>query len=153
MVVMLWAIVTCSLSRRVDSSCLGAHRFKTEADALFPPLSVSFLSFLLLLPPPSYLFSIGLSAPLRCSRWEVTPRSCRRRDRGAWSEEEVAIPTLAETSAGHAPGGGDGAVVVVPIASSGSPFQLYVTLGVRLLSSGRARARRRRRGGSRRPRS
>ncbi|MQL94207.1 hypothetical protein Taro_026859, partial [Colocasia esculenta] len=32
---------------------------------------------------------------------------------------------------GHTPGGGDGAVVVVPVASSGSPFQLYVTLGVR----------------------
>ncbi|MQL86521.1 hypothetical protein Taro_019054 [Colocasia esculenta] len=30
---------------------------------------------------------------------------------------------------GRTPGGGDGAVVVVPVASNGSPFQLYVTLG------------------------
>ncbi|MQL81961.1 hypothetical protein Taro_014424 [Colocasia esculenta] len=41
---------------------------------------------------------------------------------------------------GHTPGGGDGAVGEDPVASSGSPFP------VRLLSSGRARAGRKRRG-------
>ncbi|MQM14868.1 hypothetical protein Taro_047802 [Colocasia esculenta] len=84
------AVATCSLSRRADPSCLEAHRFKTEGS----PLSDGFLEC------------------LRCSWWEVMLRSCRRRDRGGWSEEEV-----------------------------------------RLLSSGRAHAGRRRRGGSRGPRS
>ncbi|MQM12682.1 hypothetical protein Taro_045601 [Colocasia esculenta] len=57
------------------------------------------------------------------------------------------------TAVGRAPGGRDGAVVEVPVASSGPPSLLYVTMEVRLLSSGRARAGRTRRGGSRGPRS
>ncbi|MQL96543.1 hypothetical protein Taro_029221 [Colocasia esculenta] len=84
-------VATCSLSHQANLSRLGAHRFKIEASAPFPPLSLSFFSFLLLLPPPSSHFSGGFSASLRCSWWEATPRLCRRRDRGAWSEEEVRL--------------------------------------------------------------
>ncbi|MQL95307.1 hypothetical protein Taro_027975 [Colocasia esculenta] len=40
----------------------------------------------------------------------------------AWSDFSAA--------AGRTSGGGDGAVVGVPVASSGSPFSVYVTLGV-----------------------
>ncbi|MQL78931.1 hypothetical protein Taro_011377 [Colocasia esculenta] len=40
------------------------------------------------------------------------------------------VTTASETTAGCASGGGGGAVVVVPAASSGFPFQLYVTLGM-----------------------
>ncbi|MQL77360.1 hypothetical protein Taro_009762 [Colocasia esculenta] len=64
---------------------------------------------------------------------------------------------LFRATAGRASGGGDGAVVEVPVASSGSPSQCpngcVLRVVVSLLSSGRARVGRRRRGGSRGPRS
>ncbi|MQL79224.1 hypothetical protein Taro_011651 [Colocasia esculenta] len=58
-----------------------------------------------------------------------------------------------DRTTGCTPGGGDGAVGEDPVASSGFPFSVYITLGVRLLSSDRVRARRRRWGGRRGPRS
>ncbi|MQM18817.1 hypothetical protein Taro_051814 [Colocasia esculenta] len=82
-------IATCSLSCRADPSRLGAHQFKTKAGTPFPPLSFSFLSFLLLLPPLSSLLSGGFSSSLRCSWWEVTPRETSQQWQGARRMEET----------------------------------------------------------------
>ncbi|MQM13535.1 hypothetical protein Taro_046459, partial [Colocasia esculenta] len=112
MVTMPRVVATCSLSLQVDPSRLGAHRLKTEADTPFPPLSLSFPSFLLLLPPLSSLFTGGFSVSLRCSWWEVIPHLCRRCDRGAWSEEEVRLLSSGRAHAGR------------------RRLDLYVTLGV-----------------------
>ncbi|MQM09090.1 hypothetical protein Taro_041955 [Colocasia esculenta] len=49
--------------------------------------------------------------------------------------------------AGRAPGGGDGAVVGVPVASSGSPVSVYVTLGIIALPGPWIRGRRLRKSG------
>ncbi|MQM08477.1 hypothetical protein Taro_041335 [Colocasia esculenta] len=65
----------------------------------------------------------GFPAWLRCSWWEVMPRSCRRRDRGAWNKEEW------------------------PFRREG-PNRSALLLEVRLLSSGRVCTGWRRRGGS-----
>ncbi|MQM21655.1 hypothetical protein Taro_054699 [Colocasia esculenta] len=106
MVTMLRGVATCSLSRQVDPLRLGAHRFKTEAGAPFPPLSLSFFFFFLLLPPPSSAFSGGFLACLRCSWWEVMPHLCRRCDRGAWSEEEVRLLSSGRARTGQRRRGG-----------------------------------------------
>ncbi|MQM22454.1 hypothetical protein Taro_055506 [Colocasia esculenta] len=85
-------VTTWSLSRRANPSRLGGRRFKTEVVPHSPPLALS----LILLPSSSCLelpcdFSSVLGA--RSARAEVVPsRSCRGHARGAWSEEEVAIP-------------------------------------------------------------
>ncbi|MQM22667.1 hypothetical protein Taro_055723 [Colocasia esculenta] len=87
-------VVTWLLSRWADPSLLGAHRFKIEGCAPFPPLALSFLFFPLLLPPPCSLFSSGFSACLECSWWEVTPHSCRR---GETSQQQQCACQVEET--------------------------------------------------------
>ncbi|MQL94393.1 hypothetical protein Taro_027050 [Colocasia esculenta] len=46
-----------------------------------------------------------------------------------WRAPVLEVVDNFSAAVGHAPDGGDGAVVVIPVASSGSLFQLYVTLG------------------------
>ncbi|MQM22869.1 hypothetical protein Taro_055928, partial [Colocasia esculenta] len=87
-----------------------------------------------------------LASPFLTASLFVPPEPLREGRRGT-------VVRLEYGAAWRTPGGGDGAVGEDPVASSGSHFSVYVTLEVRLLNSGRARAGWRRRGSRRGPHS
>ncbi|MQM08748.1 hypothetical protein Taro_041607 [Colocasia esculenta] len=85
--------VTAVMSVRTVVSSGRGRRFKTEGAPHSPPLT---LSLSLLPSSPPLELPCGFP-PIRRARGaraeEVSSRSCRGRARGAWSEEEVVIPT------------------------------------------------------------
>ncbi|MQL68877.1 hypothetical protein Taro_001183 [Colocasia esculenta] len=77
-----------------------------------------------------YRILVATVWPSCSGRDNISDRRDWGRVRVIWSEEEASFPTGDfSAAAGRATGRGDGAVGGVPVASSGSPFSVYVTLG------------------------